>query len=98
LETQNQNALHEKMGGIVPFTAANAHTRILPELIRKVLDQSRLLHLSDLDQISGIAVTRGPGLAPCLGAGMTSARQLAILLRYCILWISYVGSVSIWRT
>ena len=69
----SQTALHAASGGIVPEVAARAHLRwIVP-----VLDQA----LSDagvtLDDVDGVAVTHGPGLAGSLLVGINFAKTLA---------------------
>ncbi|ORZ40473.1 glycoprotease family-domain-containing protein, partial [Catenaria anguillulae PL171] len=80
LVTANQNKLHEPMGGVVPTNAAIAHSMNLPSTLRGALDQAGLHTPADLAQIDAVAVTRGPGLAPCLGVGLCAAKNLAGML------------------
>ncbi|RLN90011.1 hypothetical protein BBJ28_00006149, partial [Nothophytophthora sp. Chile5] len=60
---------------IVPALAARAHADNLPHVIAAAIEQSGL---ESVQQLSAIAVTSGPGLAPCLDVGLRTARQLCI--------------------
>jgi N6-L-threonylcarbamoyladenine synthase len=70
---RGQQELHEPMGGIVPTLASKGHSRNLPGVIVETLDRAGL-SIQDLD---AIAVTRGPGLPPCLPVGLNAAKTLA---------------------
>ncbi|OBZ85050.1 putative tRNA N6-adenosine threonylcarbamoyltransferase, mitochondrial [Choanephora cucurbitarum] len=70
---RGQQELHEPMGGIVPTLASKGHSRNLPSVICEALDSAKLT-VQDLD---AIAVTRGPGLPPCLPVGLNAAKTLA---------------------
>ncbi|KAL7313717.1 Mitochondrial tRNAs modification protein [Mucor circinelloides] len=70
---RGQQELHEPMGGIVPTLASKGHSRNLPGVICETLDRAGL-SVQDLD---AIAVTRGPGLPPCLPVGLNAAKTLA---------------------
>ena len=62
-------------GGIHPREAANHHVERFPELVTAALTAARL----DPTAIEAIAFAQGPGLGPCLRAGATVARTLALL-------------------
>lgn len=69
----SQVALHAPAGGIVPELAARAHLRwILP-----VLDTALAEAGVRLDDVAGIGVTMGPGLAGSLLVGINVAKALA---------------------
>lgn len=61
------------MGGIVPTLASLGHSRHLPNVICETLEQAGL----KIQDIDAIAVTRGPGLPPCLPVGLNAAKTLA---------------------
>jgi N6-L-threonylcarbamoyladenine synthase len=61
-------------GGIHPREAANHHVELLPGLVDGAL---RAAHLSPR-AIDAVAFAQGPGLGPCLRAGATVARTLAL--------------------
>ena len=66
----SQAAEHEKYGGVVPELASRMHLSALPLLLADFQ--------AELAQAKTIAVTRGPGLLPCLSMGVTLARSLAL--------------------
>ncbi len=61
-------------GGIHPREAANHHVDLLPGLVTKALADARI----DPHEIDAVAFAQGPGLGPCLRAGATVARLLAL--------------------
>jgi N6-L-threonylcarbamoyladenine synthase len=65
--------VHRRFGGVVPEIASRNHLmQILP-----VIDESLHRAQTRLDQLSGIAVTYGPGLAGALLVGVQAAKALA---------------------
>jgi N6-L-threonylcarbamoyladenine synthase len=69
----SQTALHAASGGIVPEVAARAHLRwIVP-----VLDQALADAGAAVQDVDGVAVTHGPGLAGSLLVGINFAKTLA---------------------
>jgi N6-L-threonylcarbamoyladenine synthase len=69
----SQTALHAASGGIVPEVAARAHLRwIVP-----VLDQALADAGITVEDVDGVAVTHGPGLAGSLLVGINFAKTLA---------------------
>ncbi len=65
----SQVELHRPHGGVVPDIASREHLAALPLLLREFAPR--------LGEVSTIAVTRGPGLPPCLSLGLAFARALA---------------------
>jgi universal protein Kae1 len=61
-------------GGIHPREAANHHVRVLPGLVRQALETAKV----GPKDIEAVAFAQGPGLGPCLRAGATVARTLAL--------------------
>ncbi len=61
-------------GGIHPREAANHHVDVLPGLVRAALESARVRPR----EIDAVAFAQGPGLGPCLRAGATVARTLAL--------------------
>ena len=66
----SQAATHERFGGVVPDLASRMHLSALPLLLEDFRDE--------LAQVNQIAVTRGPGLLPCLSMGISLARAIAL--------------------
>ncbi|MBI4447543.1 tRNA (adenosine(37)-N6)-threonylcarbamoyltransferase complex transferase subunit TsaD [Candidatus Woesearchaeota archaeon] len=61
------------MGGIIPHEAAHHHRLVRENLLGQALTEAKL-KISDIDFF---AVSSGPGLPPCLLAGMEFAKELA---------------------
>ena len=67
---------HESFGGVVPELAARAHLERLPILLKKALQESNI----SLQDLSGIAVTGGPGLMGGVLMGVLYAKALSATL------------------
>jgi len=67
----SQIKVHAPYGGVVPNLAARAHL----ENIKPILEQA--LKEAGNPEVDLIAVTKGPGLIPCLLVGVNFARALA---------------------
>ena len=74
--------IHRKFGGIVPELASRSHIQLIIPVIREAFDQAGIT----LNDLQGIAVTYGPGLAGSLLVGLSTAKGLALSLR-----IPYIG-------
>jgi len=67
----SQVKLHAQYGGVYPFLARREHQKNLPIVFEKALKQAKNT------KIDAIAVTKGPGLEPCLWVGINFANDLA---------------------
>jgi N6-L-threonylcarbamoyladenine synthase len=65
---------HAIYGGVVPEIAARAHLEALQGTITEALHQAGVT----VDELDGIAVTAGPGLAGALMVGVGAAKALAV--------------------
>jgi N6-L-threonylcarbamoyladenine synthase len=83
---RTQHHLHEPLGGIVPTLASTGHMQNLPMVICEALDHAN----KSIDDIDCIAVTRGPGLPPCLSVGMNAAKTLAAVARKPIIGVHHM--------
>ena len=72
----SQIRLHAEYGGVVPEHATREHLRNLLPVARTALATAG----AQIEDISAVAVTRGPGLPAALLAGFTSAAGLAFVL------------------
>lgn len=73
LYSQTAHAAH---GGVVPELASRDHVRKLIPMIRDAAAQAQ----RNLEAVTGVAYTAGPGLAGALLAGTAAARSLAYAL------------------
>ena len=69
----SQVKLHADYGGVVPELASRDHVRKIVPLIKQALTQAN----SSLDDIDGVAYTKGPGLIGALLVGACVGRSLA---------------------
>lgn len=72
----SQIELHRVYGGVVPEIASRKHMETILPVICKALDDAHVT----LDDIEGIAVTRGPGLVGSLLVGVSVAKAMAFAL------------------
>ena len=63
----SQAEAHVRFGGVVPELASRMHLSALPLLLED--------YRAELAAVETIAVTRGPGLLPCLSMGVSLARS-----------------------
>jgi N6-L-threonylcarbamoyladenine synthase len=74
-----------KEGGIHPREAANHHTEIAGDVIRKALEKAGV----SKGDIALVAFSQGPGLGPCLRTAATAARALALSLEVPIIGVNH---------
>ncbi len=72
----NQDEFHAKYGGIVPEIASRQHVALLSAAVADAVERANFT----LDDLDGIAVTRGPGLIGSLVVGVAAAKALAFAL------------------
>ncbi len=77
---------HAEYGGVVPEIASREHEKMLNNITIKALKYASI----DLNQIQGIAVTNGPGLAGSLLTGVSFAKGLALGLGVKIISINHL--------
>eukprot|EP01112_Ceratiomyxa_fruticulosa_P019792 TRINITY_DN6565_c0_g1_i1.p1 TRINITY_DN6565_c0_g1~~TRINITY_DN6565_c0_g1_i1.p1 ORF type:complete len:457 (-),score=75.64 TRINITY_DN6565_c0_g1_i1:414-1784(-) len=65
---------HRPFNGVVPHLAQGEHNKNIDEAISRAVKQTGI---TDLNKLDGVAVTVGPGMAPCLSVGVRKARDLA---------------------
>ncbi|MDR2337636.1 MAG: tRNA (adenosine(37)-N6)-threonylcarbamoyltransferase complex transferase subunit TsaD [Deltaproteobacteria bacterium] len=82
----SQIKLHEPYGGVVPELAAREHFNNLPILFENILSQAKIKK----DDISTVAVTRGPGLNGCLLVGLCFAKAFAAMRKLQLLALNHV--------
>ena len=78
--------VHADFGGVVPEIASREHEKMLNNITIKALSDASIR----LNQIQGIAVTSGPGLAGSLLTGVSFAKGLALGLGIKIIPINHL--------
>lgn len=69
----SQIAIHAEYGGVVPEIASRAHLHSIVPVITQALHEARI----SMDELEGVAVTRGPGLSGALLVGFSTAKAIA---------------------
>lgn len=69
----SQADLHARYGGVVPEIASRRHLELVGPVVREALDEAG----ATLDDVSRVAVTRGPGLVGALLVGLGVAKAIA---------------------
>jgi len=69
-----QIEVHQKYGGVMPEIASRLHVENISIVLNEALTKANI----DLDDVSAIAVTSGPGLIGALHVGLQCAKTLAL--------------------
>tara|TARA_Y100000590_G_scaffold263442_1_gene295633 strand:- start:730 stop:1803 length:1074 start_codon:yes stop_codon:yes gene_type:complete len=78
----SQFDVHKEFGGVVPDLAARSHLEKIDLITKKAIEQSGV----DIEKISAVATTIGPGLIVCLTVGLNFGKAIASSLN-----IPFVG-------
>jgi len=73
----SSQGVHDRFGGVVPEIASRHHL----ELVNAVVDDALATAGAELDDISLVAVTQGPGLVGALLVGVATAKGIAAARR-----------------
>lgn len=82
----SQHAVHRRFGGVVPELASRAHIESIEAVASEALRQADLAW----GNLTGIAVTQGPGLAGALLVGVNYAKALAYALNIPMVGVSHL--------
>jgi len=82
----SQIKIHNKYGGVVPEIASRKHMEYIIPVIDQALSESGI----ELNQLSGIAVTYGPGLIGSLLVGLTLAKSIAFARKIPLIGINHL--------
>ena len=84
----SQISVHEKYGGVVPEIASRKHIEAIIPVIEEALSVAGVT----LDDLAGIAVTRGPGLVGALLVGVAAAKSIAYVKKIPLMGINHIES------
>lgn len=82
----SQIDLHRKYGGVMPEVASRAHVQAIVPTVAEALESARVTW----DDLSAIAVTRGPGLAGSLLVGVNAAKGLSLARRIPLVGVNHL--------
>lgn len=78
--------VHREYGGVVPELASRAHIKLILPVIKQALQEAGV----SLNQIDGIAVTHGPGLAGSLLVGLSVAKAISYVRNIPLIGINHL--------
>ena len=78
--------VHNNYGGVVPEIASREHDRLLNYLVVKSINEAKI----SLNNIEGIGVTKGPGLAGTLLTGVSFAKGFSQSINVPIIGINHL--------
>jgi N6-L-threonylcarbamoyladenine synthase len=87
-ELISTQTVHSEHGGVVPEIASRLHMKVLPSLIREVLEMS----CTSLQCIDVFAATAGPGLTGSLLVGLSLTKAAAFSLEKPFLGINHLSA------
>ena len=82
----SQVDLHAQYGGIFPEIASRQHVITIYPIIEQALQQAHIT----LEDVDGIAVTRGPGLSGSLVVGLNTAKGIALANQLPIIGVNHL--------
>jgi N6-L-threonylcarbamoyladenine synthase len=82
----SQHAVHGPYGGVVPELASREHVRNMLPVVDAALAEARCT----LDDVDGIAVTRGPGLIGSILVGLSVAKGIALRRRKPLVGVNHL--------
>lgn len=78
--------IHEKYGGVVPEWASRKHMEAMVPLFLETLEKSSI----NIDELSAIAVTQGPGLIGSLMVGIGFAKGLSLSTKLPLITVNHL--------
>jgi N6-L-threonylcarbamoyladenine synthase len=82
----SQVKTHAPFGGVVPELASREHLDRISPVVNSALQQASVT----LEEINGIAVTRGPGLIGSLLVGLSFAKSLSLALNKPMVGVNHI--------
>ena len=78
--------VHQKYGGVVPELASRAHVQLILPTVQKALKEAEI----EKENLDGVAVTFGPGLAGSLLVGINFAKAMSLALDIPFLGVNHI--------
>ncbi|MGI5840096.1 MAG: tRNA (adenosine(37)-N6)-threonylcarbamoyltransferase complex transferase subunit TsaD [bacterium] len=82
----SQIDVHRKYGGVVPEIASRKHLELVLPVIQEALEKAGV----ELDDLTAVAVTRGPGLVGALLVGVAAAKSIAYARRLPLIGVNHI--------
>lgn len=78
--------LHKEYGGVVPEFASREHMKHIDKMVNSAFEKTEMT----IDDIDGIAVTRGPGLMGALLVGLSYAKGLSFASNKPLIGVNHI--------
>lgn len=90
----SQADLHARYGGVFPEVASRRHVEVIVPVVDQALSDAHV----GLEDVSGVAVTRGPGLPGALVVGVNLAKGLALARNLPLIGVNHLEAhiYSLW--
>ena len=82
----SQFDVHKEFGGVVPELAARSHAEKIDLIAKKAIEESKV----NLDNVSAVAATAGPGLIVCLTVGLNFGKAMASSLNVPFIGVNHL--------
>ena len=82
----SQFDVHREFGGVVPELAARSHTEKIDLIAKEAIKESKV----NLDNVSAVAATAGPGLIVCLTVGLNFGKAMASSLNVPFIGVNHL--------
>ncbi len=82
-----QIEIHKKYGGVMPEVASRLHLENIGVVLKEALEKANI----KMEDVSAIAVTRGPGLIGALHVGLQAAKTLALIYNKPLIPVHHLG-------
>ena len=82
-----QIEVHKKYGGVMPEVASRLHLENVGVVLKEALETAKI----KMEDVSAIAVTRGPGLIGALHVGLQAAKTLALIYNKPLIPVHHLG-------
>jgi len=82
----SQAEIHKKYGGVVPEIASRKHLDVISQVVDEAIEISGV----SFNELSAVAVTKGPGLAGALLTGLSYAKGLAFSLNKPLIGVNHI--------
>ncbi|MFZ5376547.1 MAG: tRNA (adenosine(37)-N6)-threonylcarbamoyltransferase complex transferase subunit TsaD [Patescibacteria group bacterium] len=82
----SQTQLHKPYGGVFPTVAKQAHRQNIERVVDLAIKRARVSQ----NELSAVAVTQGPGLAPALEVGIEKAKEIGQQLDLPVFAINHI--------
>lgn len=83
----SQMDIHKRYGGVVPEVASRSHVQNITLVIEDALEQAQV----KLEELDGIAVTKGPGLVGALLIGVAAAKAIAFAHQIPLIGVHHIA-------